>query len=1107
MIQPPGLLHVHRATRFDALLPELAGWLAAAPGDPFAPDVLAVPTRGVERYLAQQLAQRLGTSGAGDGVCAGVGFPSPAELFGSVIATMSGIEYADDPWRPDLLTWSILEVIDASLNDPWASALRSHIRGSDGQGRPGRRWALARRLARLFDRYGQERPELVRDWRAGHDTDGAGRPIPTELGWQPVLWRLVAAHLPVPAPAERTPDVLRVLADDPDRVDLPARLGIVGATRLPTQQLDLARVLAVHRDVHLWLPDPSPTRWRAIADSRPIAPPVPRRRNSPVPTLTAAPLLRSLGRDSGELAWRLLAGGVESSVVEVPRPDTLLGRVQAYVSGSGPTDPATVPVDTSLQIHGCHGRARQVEVLRETILSLLHADQTLEPRDVVVMCPDLATFAPLVSAAFESMTVLGDRTVDLRVRVADRPATQDNAVLTALARILDLADGRPTRSAVLDLAALPAVRARFGFDDAALERFDELAEQTAVRWGLDPNDRERFEVPLWQSTWADGLDRILLGAALSADGGMLADTLPAAGVVGTDLDAIGRFAEFIDRLRLTFPELREPRRLTEWGQLLNDIIPALFDATGPDAWQLPAALGMLARWVERAGTHDPELDLGDVRVWLAERRAGRPTRTHFRTGGLTVCAMAPMRAVPYRVICLLGLDDGVFPRPGGADGDDVTRHNPLIGERDHSAEDRQQFLDALMAATDSLVITYASRDVRTNAAQPPAVPVGELMDTLADVTGRDADSFVTHHPLQPFDPLNFAPDTPVNHDPADLAGAVALSRSSGPPRPFILGPLPDPEPGREVSVEELVRFLGNPADFLLRDRLGLPSSRTSEALGEQLPVEPDPLARWSIGDRILAGLIRGEDRLSLCRAEVARGELPPYGLGRAAYHAIEEPALVIADHVSRFAVGRAREVPVTVTLPSGHVLTGMVGGLYDEYLVTASYSKLKAKALLGSWVRQLILAAAGTPVRGVVVARSADKKADEPVTVWLSDPVSGSALDELDRLVTLLHDNLVEPVPFLPETARTYVTHRRKKDAAEALARTAASWNPAALGSEAADVAVGRVWGDFAGLTAQGCDADDPADPGGTTRFGVLAQQIWTPVLAHGRTVSGGASS
>ena len=237
------------------------------------------------------------------------------------------------------------------------------------------------------------------------------------------------------------------------------------------------------------------------------------------------------------------------------------------------------------------------------------------------------------------------------------------------------------------------------------------------------------------------------GAALAADGGMLADTLPAAGVVGTDLDAIGRFAEFIDRLRLTFPKLREPRRLTG-GELLNDIIPALFDATGPDAWQLPAALGMLAGWVERAGTHDPELDLGDVRVWLAERRAGRPTRTHFRTGGLTVVPWP--RCGPCRTGSSASSDSTTecSRRPGGADGDDVTRHDPLLGERDHSAEDRQQFL-ALMAATDSLVITYASRDVRTNAAQPPAVPVGELMDTLADVTGRDADSSSPTTPAAP----------------------------------------------------------------------------------------------------------------------------------------------------------------------------------------------------------------------------------------------------------------------------------------------------------------------------------------------------------------------
>ncbi|MFN8124926.1 MAG: exodeoxyribonuclease V subunit gamma [Candidatus Nanopelagicales bacterium] len=1094
----PGRLRVHRATRIDALLPELAHRLSQAPPDPFTPEIIAVPTRGVERYLTQQLSQRLGTSSGGtDGVCAGVSFPSPNQLFGELTADISGVAYDDDPWRVERLVWPVLDVIDNSLGEPWAAPLRTHVTGSDGGGRPGRRLRLARTVAALFDRYGVERPSLIRDWRAGHDSDGAGGSVPPACAWQPVLWRLVAARLDVPAPPERTPQVLAVLRDDPGRVDLPERLSILGATRLPAAHLDLARGLAEHRDVHLWLPDPSPTRWAAIAAMHPT-PPMPRRRVSPLPTLTDDPLLRSLGRDSGELAWRLLTDGDTGDVVIPDRPDSMLGRLQRRVSGE---PPGVGSRDATIQFHACHGRARQVEVLREVLLSLLQADPTLEPRDVIVLCPDLAGYTSLVQAAFDSVTVADGRTVDLRVRVADRTSAQDNQVLAALSLVFDLAVGRVTRSALLDLAAQPAVRARFGFDDDALERFDELADQTQVRWGLDLADRRRADLPLPHNTWSSGVDRMLLGVAM-ADDGMLTATVPAAGITGTEVPTIGNLAEFVDRIRLTLPELRTARPLSEWVTLLNSVIPGLFDATGPDSWQVPAALGAVARWSDDAADHDPTLDIGDLRVWLADLRTGRPTRANFRTGGVTVCSLAPMRAVPYRVVCLLGLDDATFPRATRAAGDDLTARDPILGERDPASEDRQQLLDAIMAAGDHVIITYAGRDVRTNQVQPPAVPVGELLDALADLTGDDPQDLVTRHPLQPFDPRNFSPDDPFGHDPAALAGAEAVARPSVPAPPFFTGPVPPDQEPESATVDDLVTFLGSPAEYFLRRRLGLPRADRDTGSDEQVPIRPDGLTTWGVGDRLVRGLLNGENPDDLCRREIARGVLPPHSLGRTAYEPIAALAATIARQPQAQGDVPPRDVPVSVTLPSGASISGVVGGVRGDHLVTVGYSRLKDKTILGSWVRQLALAAVGLPLTAVIVAQ-ADKDSDGEVAIWRSTPPSrADALTELDLLVRLWRDNHTAPVPFLPTTSRAYVDRRHHLSPEEALSRISADWRVAQArpdrhkGADAVDAAVRRLWVDFDGLTAEPPRPGEPAD--GPSRFGALARRVWSPILAHG---------
>src|SRR5581483_192626 len=231
--------------------------------------------------------------------------------------------------------------------------------------------------------------------------------------------------------------------------------------------------------------------------------------------------------------------------------------------------------------------------------------------------------------------------------------------------------------------------------------------------------------------------------------------------------------------------------------------------------------------VAEAGDGDAELTLPEIRTLLADRLRGRPTRANFRTGHLTVCTLVPMRSVPHRVVCLLGLDDGVFPRKVDVDGD-------------------------------HLVATYSGRDERTNAERPPAVPIGELLDVV-DRTVRLADDdggriparagVVVHHPLQPFDARNFmagrlAGSAPWSFDAVALAGARAAAGLRADPAPFLPAPLP-PAPAEAVELENLVRFVQHPVKAFLRQRLGVALSGDNDDASQALPVELDPLEQWA----------------------------------------------------------------------------------------------------------------------------------------------------------------------------------------------------------------------------------------------------------------------
>ena len=445
-------------------------------------------------------------------------------------------------------------------------------------------------------------------------------------------------------------------------------------------------------------------------------------------------------------------------------------------------------------------------MLREVIVGLLADDPTLEPRDVLVMCPDVETFAPIVAATFAigAEDDAAHPAARLRVRLADRALRQTNALLAVLSQLLELGTARLTASQVLDLAGTPAVRQRFGFDDDELERLRDWTVGAGVRWGLDREHRATWQLgDVEQGSWRDGLDRLLLGAAMEGALDSWGDVVPLDDVDSSDIDLAGRLAELVDRLAAAQHLMATRHTAQDWMTGLEDAVSGLAATTRDTAWQLLQLRGELGDIAEAAEGSTALLGLADVRALLASSLAGRPTRASFRTGTLTVCTLVPMRSVPHRVVCLLGLDDGVFPRQSSQDGDDVLARDPWVGERDPRSEDRQLLLDAICAAEDHLVITYTGADERTGAPVPPAVPLGELLDALDRTASRAAGSAGArrrHHPpraaaVRPAQLLAGRHGRSFSFDPLSYAGARAAAVPRHEPAPLFDGLLP-PQPAR-----------------------------------------------------------------------------------------------------------------------------------------------------------------------------------------------------------------------------------------------------------------------------------------------------------------------
>ena len=1054
------MMHLYSAGSAGPLSEKLADVLSEPPADPFTPEWLAVPSDGMRRWVTLELARHLGASSpaAGDGITANVVRAYPGTLRSAVLA-IDRAEDQPDPWGIDRMVWSVLDELVSS--EP-----RGGLPGGVVPGTGPSLYARARRIADLFDRYHLHRPHMVRQWSRGSFVDGSGRPIASHALWQARLWTGVRARIGEPSPPERLPALLRRLHDGEDLLDLPPRLVFFGFTLLPAGEfLAVARAAAASRDVHLFLLEPTRLDPDALLRTSPTPAPggARLRSNDHTADLVEQPLLRSWGRLHRETALRLAdlqSEGVHVQRVDGPGPagraPTLLGRLQQDIRGNvapGATL-AGDPTDDSVRFHSCFGTTRQVEVLRDALLHLLAAPGSdLTEDDIVVLCPSLDRFAPLIEAVFgqtaDSTTPAAateGETPDrrgapaLRYRVADRSIRSVNPVLSAASSLLQLVTGRFDVSSVLEFLALGPVRQRFGFDDDALGVIAEWMEATNVRWGLDPSQRQRQGLPgsVVSNTWDAALSRLLVGSSVFDEELRLAvGAVAPYGVEGGDVETAGRLAEAVGCLRELADEASVARPLAEWVRLLRSTCTELFSAERDMAWQVEALERVLAEVEESAtigGTPSSVgLEFDDVRKVLDERLDDKVGRADFFRGGITVTSMTPLRWVPFRVVCLLGMDQAAFGVEGSA-GDDLSSLSPQIGDRDPRGEARETLLEAVLAARDHLVVVRDGRDVRTNQVVPRAVVTAELYESvLSSVVAGDrphvAARLEVDHPRHPFDERCFEPGglvegTVWGFDRDELDGALARRGQSPRRPPFLDGPLEPVETG-VIELSDLHRFLKNPTAAFFSERLGVRLPRPEDEAPTVLPVDIGGLEGWDIGTRLLDARLDGFTFGQWLDYERQLGTLPPPPLGGDRVRALEQSVEALLDAARRSGLvpGAAEPFPVDALLPDGTRVVGSVSlrlGRPTPGPAQLYYSRAKSSHRVAAWLDLMALAATDATLawRSLAVSRPEKNGGDVEVTDLVPSPdIAGDrqrAAEVLAVAVDCYRRGMAEPIPLFP---------------------------------------------------------------------------------------------
>ncbi len=1085
---------VYTSSVLERLADRLAEKVIRFPLAPLERETVVVMSVGMGRWISQRMAERLG-------VWANFEYLFPTVLIERIFGIFSGGGAPLQAFNREILSWRILSLLPDCIARDGYGPLAAYL--GDGENELKRR-QLAVRIAGIFDQYAVHRPEMVLGWETG----GSGNPDGDER-WQADLWRRLSANVGFAhhaALAARFFDEIEAPAEERSRA-LPSRVSLFGIATLPPLYVRVLHALSSRVDVDFYVLNPSREYWGDIVSAkeqaritRRMKPGVPRadRHISP-----GNPLLASMGRVGRDFLFKVLLDIDESVDLNGEFPgngagaSTLLGMIQEdildLVDRAAETRRVVAPGDRSIGVHSCHSPMREVEVLYDYLLDLFDGNPDVEPHDVVVMTPDIETYGPLFEAVFGA-----PRSENLRIpySIADRSMRSENGAAGTFFAILDLYGGRFTAAQVLDIMECDTVLLRYGLDPGDRETIRRWIDDTRIRWGIDASDRAgRPEglPPVEENTWRHGLDRLLLGGAMRADGERLFEgILPYDALEGGDTAVLGGLVELLDRLFEAARSLSEARTPDDWVGHLLSLVDGFFegDETADDTASLRRVIARLGEETADAGFNGL-MGFPVVRSWLEDALNEERAHGAFLSGGVTFCAMLPMRSIPFRVICMVGMSDGAYPRRDVEAGFNLMKTSYRPGDRSRRNDDRYIFLEALVSARDRLFISYVGRSITDNKPMPPSVLVSELLDYIdqgytAPEGGTLRPAIVTEHRLQAFSPAYFSGDPKLYSYARELcAAAESFGGSSREYGPFMTGEASD-NMGDVIGLDELLDFYLGPARYLLRRTLGIRLDMPRETSGDTEAFTLDGLERYLLAQRLADSVINGMDPMDLYPVLRAEGRLPHGAPGEYAFRSLLAGVRTFARAVGAACKG-TRLPPLDIRLDiAGCTVTGRVDQVYPGGIVRHRYAGVRAGDRLCAWIEYCAAACAvGSGPRPV--AHLIGREKDVTIMYHMNDVEPCAS--HLTALVEIFRAGRASLIPLFPESslafAREYARNRSVEDALQK-ARSAYQGNSYTRG-----------------------DLDDPyvdrcfrkMDPFGTRsmreEFMRLARAVYDPVLKY----------
>ncbi|MGP0737733.1 exodeoxyribonuclease V subunit gamma [Escherichia coli] len=1046
------MLRVYHSNRLD-VLEALMEFIVERErlDDPFEPEMILVQSTGIAQWLQMTLSQKFG-------IAANIDFPLPASFIWDMFVRVLPEIPKESAFNKQSMSWKLMTLLPQLLEREDFTLLR-HYLTDDSDKR--KLFQLSSKAADLFDQYLVYRPDWLAQWETGHLVEGLGE----AQAWQAPLWKALVEYTDeLGQPRWHRANLYQRFIETLESATtcppgLPSRVFICGISALPPVYLQALQALGKHIEIHLLFTNPCRYYWGDIKDPAYLAKLLTRQRrhsfedrelplfrdsenagqlfNSDGEQDVGNPLLASwgkLGRDYIYLLSDLESSQELDAFVDVT-PDNLLHNIQSDIlelenravagvnieefSRSDNKRPLD-PLDSSITFHVCHSPQREVEVLHDRLLAMLEEDPTLTPRDIIVMVADIDSYSPFIQAVFGSAPA--DRY--LPYAISDRRARQSHPVLEAFISLLSLPDSRFVSEDVLALLDVPVLAARFDITEEGLRYLRQWVNESGIRWGIDDDNVRELELPATgQHTWRFGLTRMLLGYAMESAQGEWQSVLPYDESSGLIAELVGHLASLLMQLNIWRRGLAQERPLEEWLPVCRDMLNAFFlpDAETEAAmtlieqqWQAIIAEGLGAQYGDA-------VPLSLLRDELALRLDQERISQRFLAGPVNICTLMPMRSIPFKVVCLLGMNDGVYPRQLAPLGFDLMSQKPKRGDRSRRDDDRYLFLEALISAQQKLYISYIGRSIQDNSERFPSVLVQELIDYIGqshylpgdealncdESEARVKAHLTCHHTRMPFDPQNYQPGNLQSYAREWLPAASQAGKAHSEfvqPLPFTL-----PE---TVPLETLQRFWAHPVRAFFQMRLQVNFRTEDSEIPDTEPFILEGLSRYQINQQLLNVLVEQDDAERLFRRFRAAGDLPYGAFGEIFWETQCQEMQQLADRVIACRQpGQSMEIDLAC---NGVQITGWLPQVQPDGLLRWRPSLLSVAQGMQLWLEHLVYCASG----GNGESRLFLRKDGE----WRFPPLAAEqALHYLSQLIEGYREGMSAPLLVLPESGGAWL--------------------------------------------------------------------------------------